>query len=67
VSVVSKTRISWRGCEEEIGGFSGTYCPLNPLQLPHILALNSCVGGDVKNEKEGKPEVWHGDLAEPGD
>lgn len=48
LSVVSKTRMSRRGCAEEIGGFSGTYCPLDPLQLPHILALSySCVGGDV--------------------
>jgi len=45
LSVVSK--MSWRGCAKEIGGFSGTYCPLNPLQLPHILTQSSLVGGDV--------------------
>lgn len=47
LSVVSKTRMSRRGCAEEIGGSSRTYCPLNPLQLPHILAPSSLVGGDV--------------------
>ncbi|KAL0125332.1 hypothetical protein PUN28_004459 [Cardiocondyla obscurior] len=29
--------------------FSETYCPLNPLQLPHILAPSSLVGERFRN------------------
>ncbi|EZA57289.1 hypothetical protein X777_02540 [Ooceraea biroi] len=41
-SVVFPERVSSRGCTKEIGGFSGTYWPLNPLQLP---SASSLVGG----------------------
>lgn len=56
-------RGSQRACTKEIGGFSGTYCPLNPLEPPCWLArsgitlslfLPSSAGRVREEEKRSK-------------